>query len=325
MTADQIETLLRSKKSEDRIRAVGSIGSLSQSEMLPLLLRALSDKSNYVAAIAAKSLGDCADTDAAADMRDRFDEVAMDGVRKDPGCHIRANLAFAFGRLDYLPALLSLRQGIRTIQIEAVGGVPFDTGAHLRANCALALAQLGDRDSLRDIALLLFDSTSPQRNSRDAAAVKIELRKTAAQALAILGDRGGCIPLSIKLVYPGGELPEVIQECMQSLVSLEDERAVEVLTPFLSDPDLGLSGYAALMLASTNEPEALSVLRSAVTVAYGEQLKFLIIAISTHRSEEARDYLISLLKSDRENVREIVRETLSESLDKITVSALATP
>ncbi len=323
MNAEQIDILLSSKKSEDRIRAVNVSGSLSDEEKLPILLKALLDKSNYVAALAAKSLCDCADSDALTLMLARFDQVSTDGLRHDPGCHIRASLAFTFGRLEYMPAVLSLRKGIRTVQIEAVGGVPFDTGAHLRANCALALAQLGDRESLRDISLLLFDMSSPQRNSRDAVMAKLELRKSAAHALAILGDRLGCIPLSIKLTYPENELPEVLQECMQSLVALEDERILDVLSPFLQDLDTGLSGYAALMLASTGTKETLDLLKQTVDISYGEHLKFLIIAFSTHRSEQARDYLIAQLRSERKELRKIVRETLSDSMDEVTKSALA--
>ncbi len=321
MDGDKVERFMHSKKSEDRVRAVSMAEALPEEARLPILVKLLYDKSSYVAALAAKSLGDCADPETLAAMRARFEEVSDEGVRNDPGCHIRANLAFAFGRLEYLPALNSLRRGIRTVQIEAVGGVPFDTGAHLRANCALALAQLSDRESLRDMALLLFDMTSPMKG-RDAALAKLEMRKAAAQAIAILGDRSGAVPLTIKLSYPENEMPEVLQECMQALVALEDERVNDILEPYLSSPDAGLSGYAALMLASTASEAALTLLKNAVQTSYGEQLKYLIIAISTHRSDEARDYLISELKSERESVRALVREALSNSLDEVAKAAL---
>ena len=129
----------------------------SPSERQALLLEALADKSPYVAALAAEALGAGADDRAALAMTEKFAALCEDGTKLDPGCHVRANLAFALGRLEYRPASDILRVGIKIVQIEAVGGVPFDTAAHLRGNCALALAQIRDPDCVRDIALLLFD------------------------------------------------------------------------------------------------------------------------------------------------------------------------
>ena len=139
------------------------------------------------AALAAEALGESADDAAALAMTERFGFLSEDGLARDPGCHIRANLAFALGRLDYRPASDVLRVGIRTTQIEAVGGVPFDTAAHLRANCALALAQIRDPDCVRDIALLLFDRSGFAPACPDPT-VKMEPRKAAARALSLTGS-----------------------------------------------------------------------------------------------------------------------------------------
>lgn len=137
--------------------------------------------------LAAEALGRSADDSAAEQMTERFGFLCEDGPGRDPGCHIRAKLAFALGRLEYSPAAEVLRVGIRTVQVEAVGGVPFDTGAFLRANCALALAQIRDPDCVRDIALLLFDRSGRIAGAGDPT-VKMEPRKAAAQALAITGS-----------------------------------------------------------------------------------------------------------------------------------------
>ena len=152
---EQANSLLASRKVEDRIRAISFILKLPQAEQQSLLLRALQDKTNYVASLAAEALGQFADISALHEMDTHFLTLSEDGLKRDPGCHIRAHLAFAFGRLEYLGALSALRIGIRTHQIEAVGGVPFDTAAHLRANCALALAQIGVR-MLCEILLYCF-------------------------------------------------------------------------------------------------------------------------------------------------------------------------
>ena len=236
MERQQLATLLKSRHAADRVRAVQRLASDPAPFAQELLLTALRDSANYVATLAAEALGRIADDTAADAMVERFLYLTEDGRRRDPGCHIRSSLAFGLGRLEYGPASSALRQGIRTVQIEAVGGVPFDTGAHLRANCALALAQLRAVDSVRDIAILLFDmSGNAVAGMGLNPTVKVEPRKAAAQALARLADASGLIPLTLKLTYPQDEAPDVLQECMLAVV--QPRRSASVGTAYtLSGP-----------------------------------------------------------------------------------------
>jgi HEAT repeat protein len=321
---EEIASLLASRRTEDRIRAVHRIARMPDPERQTLLLQALQDRASYVATLAAETLGQCADESSAARMTERFLYLMEDGIKRDPGCHVRAHLAFAFGRLEYLPARDALRAGIRAVQVEAVGGVPFDTAAHLRANCALALAQIHAPDALRDITLLLFDmSGNALAGNRPtlcgdavSAAVKMEPRKAAAQALARLGDRDALIPLALRLTYPENELPEVLQECMQAVVELEDERALEWLAPYLVHRDRHLAAFAALMVARTRAPEALALLRDAVPHFSGDPLRAVVLAILTLRTEEAQEALLGLTDDEREEVRLAVAEALADAPDE---------
>ncbi len=309
MTPDQIRTKLRSKQTQDRLQAVKHIADLEPSERQALLLQALADKSPYVAALAAEALGEGADDAAALAMTEMFGALCADGIKLDPGCHIRANLAFALGRLEYRPASDRLRVGIRLTQIEAVGGVPFDTAAHLRGNCALALAQMHDPDCVRDIALLLFDRSGFARQPLDPT-VKMEARKAAARALSLSGSIQARLPLTLKLAHPENEEPEVLQECMQALVDLEDPFALEVLTPYLKHSDRRLAAYAALMIAQSQQPGAAGLLADAVPQFSGDTLKAVVLALATIRDPAAYDRLHRLLKSDREAVRLAVIDAL---------------
>ena len=302
MTPDEIRKRLRSKQTQDRISAVKAAARLDGGERQALLLEALSDKSHYVSALAAEALGEHADDKAALAMTERFAYLSEDGPGRDPGCHVRANLAFALGRLDFRPASDVLRVGIRTTQIEAVGGVPFDTGAHLRANCALALAQIRDPDCVRDIALLLFDRSGFARLGADPT-VKMEPRKAAARALSLTGSLAARLPLTLRLVHPENEAPEVLQECMQALVELEDPHALEVLEPYLKHDDARLAAYAALMIAQTQAPEAAALLGTAIARLSGDPLRATVLALSTLRTPEAYDALLALTRSDREAIR----------------------
>ena len=197
-----------------------------------------------------------------------------------------------------------LRVGIRTVQIEPVGGVPFDTAAHLRANCALALAQLRDVDAVRDIALLLFDRAGyALRGVHPDPTLKMEPRKAAARALALTGSVQARLPLTLRLVHPENETPEVLQECMQALVDLEDPHALEVLEPYLHHDDARLTTFAGLMIARTQAPEAAALLGGAVQRLSGDPLQAMVLALTTLRTPEAYVLLHELARAEREQVR----------------------
>lgn len=308
---------LLAKRTEDRIKAVKQATRLESSpEKNRLLLAALCNGSPYVAALAAEALGDEGDDQAAAAMVERFEVLSSDGPKLDPGCQIRANLAFAFGRLEYQPASSVLRTGIRTVQIEAVGGMPFDTASHLRANSALALAALRDPDCVRDISLLLFDrSGHAGREMRDDPAVKTEPRKAAARALALTGNIQARLPLTVRLVYPESELPDVLQECMTALVDLEDPSALDVLTPYLRHDDQPLAAYAALMIARTRAPEAAALIAGTARRLSGDSLRAALLALTTLRTDAAENALRDLADAERAEIRQAAVELLPANED----------
>jgi HEAT repeat protein len=306
---DNLASLLSSRRTEDRIRAVQQLAGSDDPAKQTLLMKALSDRSNYVAALAAEALSECADMSVAQEIVERFLYLSEDGLKRDPGCHVRAHLAIALGRLGYSPAVHALRVGIRTVQIEPVGGVPFDTGAHLRANCALALAQMNAPDAVRDIALLLFDVT-------ETTAAATEHRKVAARALARLGDPNAIVPLALKLTFPDDESADVLQECMQAVVELEDPRALELLQPYLEHHDQDLAAFAALMIAQTRAPEAPMLIRDVIPRLSGDPLKAAVLALTVVRSEEGRAVLHDLATDRREQVRLAVVEALASVPDE---------
>lgn len=322
MDIASLQKLLRAKRIPDRVRGINILAQSDLPEKPRMLFQMLDDPANYVAELAAKALGACADWSLGSEMTEKFLFLSEEGPARDPGCHIRASLAFAFGRLEYPGAIDALRVGIRTIQIEAVGGVPFDTATHLRANCALALAQMRVLDALRDITLLLFDLSGHALAHDKNVHLKVESRKAAVQAMIILGDRSALIPLTLRLTYPQEEMPEVLQECMQALIELEDERAVEILEPFLQNRDPHLAAYAALMIARTRAPEALGLLQRTVERLSGDPLRGVVLAFNILRTEEGRAALHQLASHDREEVRLAVVETLASSLDEKDLDCL---
>lgn len=291
------------------MRAVGQLRRIADADAQTLLLRTLKDRSHYVGALAAEALAECADIRLLPQLIALFDWFAEDGLGRDTGCHIRSHLAGMFGRMEAQSAVDTLRAAIKTRQMEAVGGLPTDTAVHLRANCALALAQLRPPDALRDIALLLFDEGKGAITAASHAKyVTIECRKAAAQALAHLANPQGIVPLAIKLTYDADEAPEVLQECLQAVVDLEDERGMELLTPYLSHSDSHLAAFACLMVARARDPQAPFLIRRAIAGLSGDPLEAAILALSTLRTEDAQQVLKELAVSDRKDVRRMVEK-----------------
>jgi HEAT repeat protein len=305
-----LETLLRSRKVEDRIRGVKRLANRPLSEAQPLLLKMLADKSGYVAAEAARLLGNGADDDACEAMVTRFEYLSEDGLKRDPGCHVRAALAFAFGRLEQHRAADALRCGIRTVQIEPVAGVPFDTASHLRANCALALAQIQARGALRDIAPLLFDTGQNRVSDPLFQPIPSGTRKAAAQAIGRLGDRNGLVPLGIKLLFPDNESGDVLQECMQAVVDLQDERALSLLVPYLKHHDAALAAYAAIMMLRPRDPEAVAPVLEALPRFRDDLLEAVLLALVSMRTEESEAALNRLRTDRRADIREILERRI---------------
>ncbi len=331
MDAAAVGELIKSKKLEERLRAVRLAARLPEGERIAPLLLLLRDRANYVAALAAETLGACADWQSAREMREQFLWLSEDGLKRDAGCHIRSQLAYAFGRLEYTPAHDALRIGLRTFQIEAVGGVPFDTAASLRANSALAFAHLRDPEAVREIAPLLFDN-GENRIERMLHPVGIakrilpEVRKKMAQALGATGDPAAIIPLSLKLRFPADEAPDVLQECMQAVVALEAEDALELFLPYLGHHDTHLGAYAALMIAQTGAPEAPDLLKSAIETLHGDPLRAVILALSALRSDEARAIFLDVAKDPRMAARLALIEALhgsADETDRATLQRLA--
>ncbi len=323
----EIETLLKSKQTEDRLRAVRLLSRNGTLEAQKLLVKTLEDRSNYVASMAAEALSTCADLTICASMAAKFLHFAEDGLKRDPGCHIRSHIAAAFGKIEFYGATDALRSGIRTIQIEPVAGVPFDTAAHLRANCALALAQLLVPDMLIDISRLLFDrGYNAVGANQGVAKLTIEPRKAAAQALAKLADPGAIVPLALKLTFPDDEDMEVLQECMQAVVDREEACALDLLTPYLHHHDTHLAAYATLMIARTRAPEASILIRGAIERLHGDPLQAAVLALVSIRDEASRTVLYELMTDLREEIRLNIANALAgtvEPADRAHLEAMA--
>jgi HEAT repeat protein len=100
----------------------------------------------------------------------------------------------------------------------------------------------------------------------------------------------------------------VLQECMQAVVELEDDDALELLRPYLSHRDQHLAAFAALMIAQTRDPQALSLILETLDRLTGDPLQATILALTAIRTDEAQAALKQLVTSDRKDIKRILTE-----------------
>jgi len=234
---------------------------------------------------------------------DLYEWADDDPHKHDKSCDIRIAIAEILGDMASSQAIDALRKAVRTIQIVRLGPTPEDIAIGLRATAAIALAKV-DSDSLYELSLLLFDE---EPNIPTSAAnrpfAKAPVRKAAAQAIGILGNLGGMPLLAVKLKYPKEEAPEVLAECLESLIAMRPPYLLEITKPYLFGADEYLSAITALSLAENLGMDVLELLLQTLDKLHGEAKEAIVVAISVIRSSEIRWILFDLLNDPSPYVR----------------------
>jgi len=275
---------LRARSATERLAAVKALIKQPDTD-LEILFEALADKSNLVVAAAAAGLGERQTANAIVPLEQCYDRLAANGVKRDPGCLARTAIVKALAQCRAHSAARVFFDAVKTVQSEHTG----DTAVPLRVQAAAALAQLRLPGALLALAILLFD-VEPQvpYAPEDRLYVTLQARMTAAQALAVLGDPGAVAVLGVKLQFEQDELPEVLLECMDALVQLDGQAALELLPRYLRHRDAYLSVGAATALAGLPPPEREAVvplLLDALQEAPSDAQVPLSLALSSVRSD----------------------------------------
>ena len=220
-----------------------------------------------------------------------YDWLEENSRKHDNGCDVRLAIAETLGDTGSPAAVDTLKKAARTVQIVKLGPGPEDAAISLRAAAALALAKI-DPDCLYELALLLFDE---KPNVPGTPYEKVPVRKAAAQAISVLGDSGGAPLLAVKLKFPNNEAPDVLAECLESLIFMRPPYLMEIVKPYLEGNDEYLSAVAALSLAENFREEVLDLLLEALERVSGEAKEAVIIAISATRCSKAQQILLDFL------------------------------
>lgn len=306
---DEAAKRLHSRKITDRLNAVRAVAKDPSPRAYELLLKAVSDKSGVVAAQAVRALEErlrSADDPAISQQQetaaqaliDRYWWCKTDGKKLDPGCFARQEIVRVLGEWEVYAASELFFDAVETVQVERVDFGLEDVAVALRARAAKALGVLGPPGTLLALSILLFDDdprvdTMPQDRPYRTA----EARKSAAQALAALGDPGGVGVLGARLAHPGQETPEVLVDCMDALASLDEEAALKVISPYLSGLDAYLAASAATALAGLSRPFhdiVLKRLSKACIERIDNARPAIAYAIASMRCDEAVEALYAL-------------------------------
>src|SRR6185437_5653882 len=113
---------------------------------------------------------------------------------------------------------------------------------------------------------------------------------------------GHCGPTAAPLlrfkVLTGDEEPAVLAECLTSLMALSPSGSFEFVAAFVDPKYSLLYEHAALALAESRLPGVFELLRERWTATFDREFKqTLLLPIALTRSEEARDFLISVLET----------------------------
>jgi HEAT repeat protein len=268
---------------EDRLAELARLSKEPDStETRKQLRKHLASKVNVIVARAAEITANIENHEFVPDLVAAYHRFMMYGAKTDKGCAAKTAVVKALLAADCDDENV-FHAGIKHVQLEPTWGGRADTAAPLRALCGLGLVQIGSPDAMNELAALLAD--------READA-----RIGAARALAHCGPSAA--PLLRFKVLTGDEEPGVLAECFAGLMSLSPSASFEFVARFVDQRHPSLYEHAALAIAESRLPEVFELLKEKWSGAFDREFKqTLLLPIALTRSEEACDFLISVLES----------------------------
>lgn len=242
----------------------------------------LKNRSNLVVAKAAKVVREMHTGELIPHLVTTFQRLMANPEKLDKGCAALTEIASALYELDYPEPEIYLL-GIHHIQMEGSFGPPVDAAAKLRGLSALGLARTRHPYALDEIVSLLVDAWP-------------EARIGAIRALTSNGGQTGALLLKLKILTGESE-PDVLAECFTGLLASAPEASLPLIAGYIDSEDLAVAEVALLALGSSRLPAAFDLLKAKCRERAKAPLKkALLAAIGMVRSEEAIEFLLSVLE-----------------------------
>jgi len=268
---------------EDRLAEIATLAKTPDNpEIRKQLRKHLASKTSLIVAKTAEIVAHIDGHDFTPDLVNAFYRFMVDAVKTDKGCAAKNAIVKALLAADCDDEALFLK-GIRHVQNEPTWGGRSDTAAPLRALCGLGLVQVGSPDAMNELAALLADKEPDAR-------------------IGAAGALGHCGPTAAPLlrfkVMTGDEEPAVLAECLTGLMVLSPSSSFEFVAGFVDPGYPLLYEHAALALAESRLPGVFELLKERWTSTFDREFKeTLLLPIALTRSDEARDFLISVLET----------------------------
>ncbi len=272
---------------DDKLAAIRELrGRTLTAEQTAELRKHIADRSNLVVAAAAAIAGDNALVDAAKDLEVAFDRFLTNPLKQDKLCRAKIAIVQALDKMECQHSDV-FRSGGAYVQLEPAWGGTEDSAPPLRTAAVLALARVEGPGSL---PLLVDSMADPAKDVRFAAA----------SALGAVGTESAGLVLRLK-VRVGDSDPDVLSECLGSLLTIDAEENLELVAEFLEPNDTARCEAAALALGRSRLPEALGPLKGCWPRCHSPELRQqILLAIAILRQPCATDYLIELVSSESE-------------------------
>lgn len=251
-------------------------------QKLQALRKALSDRSNFVAAKAATIAGQCHSRELVPELLRNYERFFPEPLQTDPQCIAKIAIAKALKDHEYQEPEPFLR-GLAHVQMEPAWGGAEDSAVNLRATCAHALVvcHLDSHTILGHLTDTLADDAAP-------------VRAEAARAIGNLGQQAGRLVLRLKAKL-SDEKAEVTGECLSALLALGE--SAEFLMPYLQSVDPDLRSEAAAALIESRDPEAFRMVAEHYRRELDETVKSAILTLAgASPLPEAATFLYGMLE-----------------------------
>jgi len=274
----------KKQQTEQRREEVSKLADAPDSaETRSQLKKYLADKNNLIVASAVGIVSRFPGTEFIPDLVAAFRRFVVEPAKSDKGCVAKIAVVKALLEREDCDEEELFLQGVRHVQLEPGWGGPADTAAPLRALCGLGLVQIGSTHAPIELGMLLADKEA-------------DARIGAAHALANCGSTGEAL-LRFKALL-GDQETSVTAECLIGLMKLSPRGSFDFVSQFVDPEQPALYEHAALAIAESRLPEALALLRDKLSSTFDREFKqALLLPIALTRSEDAVDFLISILET----------------------------
>ena len=262
---------MANRRIEEQLEALGRLRGVPPADAAPVLRKALADRVNLVAAIAAGIAAELPAPEVLPDLERAFDRLFEDPVKRDPQCWGKNAIARALKDLGHRESPAFLRGAVH-IQMEAVWGGQEDTAGPLRGICLLALAARALAEMQGDESALLLRLKARAGDAEPAVTGQVlesllALERRAAlpfvrqflaaadqvaeeAALALGGSRQSDAVDVLLEAWPTARGLEYRQAVLRALSISRDDRAIEFLKQLTAEgrPQDAADARAALAL-----------------------------------------------------------------------------